>query len=53
MRHLKTGGFSILTLALVVATSLVAAPTKGEAAPPTKEEIEHRALPLDASDGRR
>jgi hypothetical protein len=40
MRHLKTGGFSILTLALVVATSLVAAPTKGEAAPPTKAEIE-------------
>ena len=39
MRHLKTGSFSILTLALVVATSLVAAPTKGEAAPPTKEEI--------------
>jgi len=40
MRHLKTGGFSILTLALVVATSLVAVPTKGDAAPPTKEEIE-------------
>ena len=40
MRHLKMEGFSILTLALVVATSLVAAPTKGEAAPPTKEEVE-------------
>jgi hypothetical protein len=40
MRHLKTVGFSILTLALVVSTSLVAAPTKGEAAPPTKQEIE-------------
>ena len=39
MRSLETGGFSILTLALVVATSLVAAPTRGEAAPPTKEEI--------------
>lgn len=39
MRHLKTGGFSILALALVVSTSLVAAPTRGEAAPPTKEEI--------------
>ena len=40
MRHLRTGSFSILTLALVVAASLMAAPTKGEAAPPTKEEIE-------------
>jgi len=40
MRLLKPVGFSILTLALVVATSLVAAPTRGEAAPPTKEEIE-------------
>jgi len=40
MRHLKAEGFSVLTLALVLATSLVAVPTKGDAAPPTKEEIE-------------
>jgi lipid-binding SYLF domain-containing protein len=40
MRQSKTVGFLSLMVGFAVATCVLAAPTKGEAAPPTKQEIE-------------